>query len=84
MHCLLFKDMHVVESEPLTILAINSLKLHNPLNIFFNSSNHLYRISLTSQILKVYWHPFNPIFLILLTKNSFEIFPKHNGYGFKF
>ena len=25
-------------------------------------------------------YPVNPVFIILLTENSFEIFPKHNGY----
>ena len=25
---------------------------------------------------------FNPVFFILLAVKSFEIFPKHNGYGF--
>ena len=27
-------------------------------------------------------YPFNPLFFMLLTANSFEIFPKHNEYIF--
>ena len=31
---------------------------------------------------KLWTYPFNPVFIILLTENSFEVSPKHNGYGF--
>ena len=27
-------------------------------------------------------YPFNPVFIMLLTAKSFEIFPKSNGYSF--
>ena len=34
--------------------------------------------------LKTCVYPFNPVFFMLLILKSFEILPKHNGYGFIF
>ena len=31
---------------------------------------------------KLYTQTFHPVFFVLLTKKYFEVFPKHNGFGF--
>ena len=93
MHCWLFKDIHFVWLETLTILV------NNLINIFFNKSKHYFiscsfhsistnisNIASINNIIinwKTFTLPFNPFFFfMLLIVKSFEILPKHSIYGF--